>query len=50
MDTLSGSRPGPGSPDFEACVVDAMKTWVFKAPRGGGDDIVNYPWVFKPED
>ena len=38
------------NPDFEACVVDSMKTWVFKAPRGGGDVLVNYPWVFNPED
>ena len=30
----------------EACMVDAIKKWVFPKPKGGGEVIVNYPFKF----
>lgn len=30
------------------CMLEQMRRWRFPEPRGGGEVIVTYPWVFKP--
>jgi hypothetical protein len=36
-----------GLVNLPCCVLDALKTWVFPAPEGGGVAIVTYPFVFR---
>ena len=30
------------------CIVEAIRTWKFPPPEGGGVVVVNYPFVFQP--
>jgi TonB family protein len=39
-----------GSPPVESCIADAVATWQFPAPRGGGEVIVSYPFILKDAD
>lgn len=38
-----------GDATLEACVVEAVKGWVFPEPHGGGKVVVTYPFVFEAE-
>jgi TonB family protein len=38
-----------GDATLDACVVEAVKGWVFPEPRGGGNVVVTYPFVFEAE-
>lgn len=35
---------------FEACLLNALRGWVFPAPRGGGNVVVRLPLVFQPAE
>lgn len=37
-----------GSPSLDACVVAKIAKWKFPEPRGGGEVLVKYPFIFKP--
>lgn len=37
-----------GEPALEACTVQAVRTWQFPKPIGGGIVIVSYPFVLTP--
>lgn len=34
--------------NVEACMLSHVRRWRFPEPKGGGEVIVTYPWVFKP--
>jgi TonB family protein len=36
------------SPPVETCIVQAVQTWEFPAPDGGGIIVVGYPFYFPP--
>lgn len=36
----------PGDQPLAECVVNAVKTWTFPKPKGGGIVMVTYPFIF----
>ncbi len=39
---------GSGDASLDGCVARHVRTWVFPAPKGGGDVVVTYPFVVRP--
>lgn len=37
-----------GNPAVEACILERLRRWRFPEPRGGGEVVVNFPWLFRP--
>lgn len=37
-----------GDPALQRCLVSRVRTWQFPKPRGGGEVVVTYPFLFKP--
>jgi hypothetical protein len=35
------------SATVETCVASRVRTWIFPKPKGGGQVVVQYPFVFK---
>jgi outer membrane biosynthesis protein TonB len=33
--------------NVESCIVNRVRRWMFPEPRGGGEVIVTYPWIFR---
>jgi hypothetical protein len=37
-----------GDAQVERCLLERVRGWIFPEPRGGGQVVVTYPWMFKP--
>jgi hypothetical protein len=33
--------------EVEGCIVKSVRRWTFPEPKGGGEVLVTYPWIFK---
>jgi TonB family protein len=34
--------------NVEQCMLSRIRRWRFPQPKGGGQCVINYPWIFKP--
>lgn len=48
--TIANNTTTPRSPQFEQCVMAAVRRWRFDPPANGGPITVTYPFAFRPDD